>query len=91
MAIISDTINIPAAGTRVQAAHKANVKAILLRARTANTNNVYIGGALVSSASGLALAPGESVQLHLADAISTSQFWVDADTNANKVDFLGSE
>jgi hypothetical protein len=62
-----------------------------LRARTANTDNIYVGGSLVSSTSGLALAPGESVQLQLADPISTSQFWADADTNANKVDFLGSE
>jgi len=91
MAILSDTLNVPTAGTRVQASHKGNVKAILLRARTANTNNIYIGGSLVSSTSGLALAPGESIQLHLTDPISTSQFWADADTNANKVDFLGTE
>lgn len=91
MAIISDTVNVPAAGTRVQAAHKGNVRAILLRARTANVANIYIGGSLVSSTSGMALAPGESVHLNLTDAISTSQFWVDADTNANKVDFLGAE
>jgi len=91
MAIISDTVNVPTAGTRVQAAHKGNVKAILLRARTANVNNIYVGGSAVAAASGLALAPGESVQLTLTEAISTSQFWADADTNANKVDLLGSD
>lgn len=91
MAIIADTISIATAGTRVQAAHKGNVRYMVFRARTDNTNNVYIGGALVSSTAGLALAPGDSLILDFNNPISTSQFWADADTNANKIDLIGYE
>lgn len=91
MAIIADTINIATAGTRVQAAHKGNIRSIVFRARTDNTNNVYIGGTLVSSTAGLALAPGDSLTLGFKDPISTAQFWADADASANKVDFIGYE
>jgi len=91
MAIISDTVNVPTAGTRVQAAHKGNVKSILFKARDANTGYVYLGGSGVSSTAGLTLAPGADITVHFPDAISTAQFWVDADTNANKVDYLGTE
>jgi hypothetical protein len=90
MAIISGTLNVPAAGTRVQAAHDGNVRSILFKARQANTGAFYVGGSGVSSTSGMTLAPGESFQISgLLDGISTSQFWGDAETNANKVDYVG--
>jgi hypothetical protein len=91
MAIISGTLNVPTAGTRVQAAHDGNVKAILFKARQANTGAFYLGGSGVSSTSGMTLAPGEAIQLILPNAISTAQFWGDAETNANKVDYIGTD
>jgi hypothetical protein len=92
MAIISGTLNVPTAGTRVQAAHDGNVKTVLFKARQANTGAFYLGGSGVSSTSGMTLAPGESLQLSgLPNGISTSQFWGDAETNANKVDYLGTD
>jgi len=91
MAIISGTINVATAGTRVQAAHKGTIRTVLFKARAANTGKVYLGGSDVSSSAGMALAPGEAIPVNLKDPISTAQFWADADTNNDKVDFLGTE
>ena len=88
--IISATIKIAAAGTRVQAAHKGNFKTAVFKARSDNTGDVYLGADDVSSADGMTLIPGESIQLQLADGVSTSQFWADAVNNNDQVDFIGS-
>ena len=79
-----------AAGTRVQAAHKGNFQTAAFKARSDNTGDVYLGGDDVSSTDGMTLTPGESVQLQLANPVSTSQFWADAANNNDQVDFIGS-
>ena len=45
----------------------------------------------VTAADGMSLVPGESIQLELANAISTSQFWADAANNDDQSDFIGNE
>ncbi len=87
---ISGTIKVTAAGTRVQAANKGNVRAVIFKARHGNAGDCYIGGSDVSSADGMVLAPGEAIHLQVNDAIATSQFWADAVNNNDQVDFLGS-
>ena len=88
--VISGTIKVTAAGTRVQAAHKGNVKTAVFKARSDNTGDVYLGGDDVSSTDGMTLTPGESIQLQLANPVSTSQLWADAANNDDQVDFVGS-
>ena len=88
---VSGTITVAAAGTRVQAAHKGNVRSLVLKARQANTGEVCVGGSDVSSSDGFTLAPGEAVQLSFRFAISTAQIWADSLTNGDKIDFLGLE
>ena len=88
--VISGTIKVIAAGTRVQAAHKGNVVAATFKARSDNTGDVYLGGDDVSSTGGMTLTPGESIQLQLTNPVSTSQFWADAANNNDQVDFIGS-
>ena len=88
---VSGTIKVTAAGTRVQAANKGNARSLVFKARHNNVGDVYIGGSDVSSTAGMTLAPGESLALQITDAISTSQFWADAATNNDQVDFLGLE
>ena len=90
MSLISGTITVTSAGTRVQAAHKANVRTVVFKARPGNTGDTYIGGSDVSATDGMTLAPGESVELSSPDAISTSQYFADAANNGDQVDFLGS-
>tara|TARA_B100000315_G_scaffold259169_1_gene313979 strand:+ start:1564 stop:1836 length:273 start_codon:yes stop_codon:yes gene_type:complete len=88
--VISGTIKVTAAGTRVQAAHKGNVKTAVFKARSDNTGDVYFGGNDVASTAGMTLTPGESIQLQLSNPVSTSQFWADAANNNDQVDFVGS-
>ena len=87
---VSGTMKVTSSGTRVQAAHKGNVKTVVFKARSDNTGDVYIGGDDVSSADGMTLTPGESIQLQPADPVSTAQFWADAANNNDQVDFIGS-
>ena len=87
---VSGTIKVTAAGTRVQASHKANVRTVVFKARADNTGDVYLGGSDVSSTDGMTLTPGESIQLQLADPVSTARFWADAANNNDQVDFIGS-
>lgn len=69
---ISGTISVTAAGTSVQAANKGNARSLVFKARNNNTGTCYLGGSDVSSTDGMSLVPGESIQLELANAISTS-------------------
>lgn len=88
---ISGTIKVTAAGTSVQAASKGNARSMVFKARNDNTGTCYLGGSDVSAIDGMSLVPGESIQLELADAISTSQFWADAANNNDQIDFIGNE
>ena len=88
--VISGTVKVTAAGTRVQAAHKGNIRTAVFKARADNTGDVYLGGDDVSSTDGMTLTPGESMQLQLANGVSTSQFWADAANNNDQVDYIGS-
>ena len=87
---VSGTIKVITAGTRVQASHKGNFKTAVFKARSDNTGDVYLGGSDVSSTDGMTLTPGESIQLQLANPVSTAQFWADAANNNDQVDFIGS-
>ena len=52
---------------------------------------VIWGGSDFSASDGMSLVPGKSIQLELANAISTSQFWADAANNDDQIDFIGNE
>ncbi len=63
-----------------------------IRAKSGNTNNVYLGGALVSSTVyDVRLAPGESFTAGMGETIGNSvdlsTYWGDVDTNANGVEY----
>ena len=88
--VISGTIKITSAGTRVQATHKGNFRTAVFKARSDNTGDVYLGGDDVSSIDGMTLTPGESIQLQPANGVSTAQFWADAANNNDQVDYIGS-
>ena len=40
---VSGTIKVTAAGTRVQAAHKGNIRSAVFKARADNAGDVYLG------------------------------------------------
>ena len=89
MAFVSGTITISSAGTPQRAAHKGNVRVIMFKARPANAANIYVGGPDVAAADGMVLEPDDAVTLEFPEPISTSQFYADADTSADAVDFIG--
>ena len=90
MAVVSGTIKVTSAGTRVAASHKGNVSTVVFKARSDNTGDVYIGGDDVSSTDGMTLTPGESITLESRNAISTAQYFADAANNNDQVDYIGS-
>ena len=57
---ISCTMKVTSAGTRVQAAHRGNVRAVVFKARAGNTGDVYLAGNDVSATAGMTLSPGEA-------------------------------
>ena len=88
--VISGTIKVTSAGTRVQATHKGNFRTAVFKARSDNSGVIYLGGDDVSASAGMTLTPGESIQLQLANPASSAQFWADAAINNDQVDFMGS-
>ena len=88
--VVSGTIAVASAGTRVQATHMGNFKTAVFKVRSNNTGDIYLGGGDVSSSAGMTLTPGESIQFQLANPASTAQFWADAANNNDQVDFIGS-
>ena len=88
--VISGTIKVTSAGTRVQATHKGNFKTVVFKARSDNTGDMYLGADDVSSTDGMTLTPGESITFQLVNPASTAQFWADAASNNDQVDFIGS-
>ena len=88
---VSGTIKVTAAGTSVQVANKGNARSMVFKARNDNTGTCYLGGSDVSATDGMSSVPGESIQLELANAISTFQFWADAANKYDQIDFIGNE
>ena len=87
--MIVDTIDVAAAGTRVQSGKKGSIKSLLARARSANTGTIYIGDSVVSSSAGLALEPGEAITIHFNGYGKMQDFYADADTSGDDVDLIG--
>jgi len=96
--IVSDSIDVPNATTRVQiSTSPARVLSIIFKARSGNTGGVYVGDVSVAAAVGLELLPGEEISIPISDSVQEtgkphtvplSDFYVDAATNGNDVDFL---
>ena len=92
------TVNVPTAGTRVQldvgGGLNAVDKILWLRAkgRPNNTGTAYVGISDVSATNGYSLENNDDVGLTLdfrglGGRIQASDVWVDAATNADKVEF----
>ena len=90
--VISDSTDVPTAGTRVQINNTARKCLwITFKGRSTNTGAVYVGGPLVAAADGYALLPSETQVVPLRDvggSCPMSDFWVDAATSGNDVDWI---
>ena len=89
------TTTVTTAGTEVQVAAAdtgLRVRAVLFKARAANTGLIYVGGDnTVSSTSGFTLSAGESVSLDFGPEKGSepaTSFWVDSSVNGERVDSI---
>lgn len=76
---------VSTAGTAVQVATTTTIQAIVIRANTGNTGNIFVGDATVDSSTGLVLAPGEAVAFDIDDPATV---YVDAATNGDGFSYL---
>ena len=94
MRFVGTTIDIPAAGTRVQLSSNADFAAgdrILWISFKARLDMIYVGGSAVASTRGFELAAADDPLIYdfrpgPNGSITADQFWVDADTNGDDVD-----
>lgn len=79
-------VTVTTAGTRVQFAANT-AKSIVVKAASANTGIIYVGGSGVTSANGFPLAAGDTVSL---DINNTNVVWVDASINAQSCNWMSN-
>lgn len=76
--------NVTTAGTRVTLASTTACKSVVVMAKLTNTGKIYVGGATVSSTSGIELAAGETISLDVSDLASVQ---IDSSVNGEGVKF----
>lgn len=80
-------ITVTTSGTEVQGSSVALTQGVTLRALTANTGLIVVGGdASITTSNGYQLAPGESV---FVPCSNLNQVWVDAVTNGEGLSYVG--
>ncbi len=87
--MITGTINVVTPGTAVVCPKAGTVSQILWIARAANADTIYLGSSDVSSTDGISLEPGQAITIPFARYGSLKDWYADADTAADKVDFYG--
>jgi hypothetical protein len=95
----SGQTNITTAGTRQSVTGNTDislsrVKAVVIRAHSANTGRIYVGAAgLVSNTVGYILDPGEALSLSCIEETGTfidlNNIWVDTETSGNDISYFG--
>lgn len=86
-------VNVATAGTRVQLTSSDTIfSSIIIQAKSANTGIIYVGDSSVSSANGLELSAGESLEISgdlrnegQTDELVMSDLWIDASVNGEGV------
>ena len=76
---------VTTAGTQVVLGADTACRSVHIKAKTGNTNNVYIGTSNVSSALNMkVLAAGELLEIAVKNV---TELWIDVDTNGEGVDY----
>ena len=88
-AIISGQKSVTTAGTAVAlSSNTSTIKAVMIKANSGNTNNIYVGNdgaGDVSSSNGYILAAGEEIIVY---CDSLTEIYLDADTNGEGVSYI---
>lgn len=83
--IVAAAKDVTTAGTAEALASTQLCLAVTVRAKSANTGNVYVGGSAVDSTDGFPLAAGEAITLFVQDL---ADVYLDVDTNGEGVVYL---
>lgn len=76
--------NVTTAGTAVQLPSNA-CGSVVIKAKTTNTGNIFVGPSAVTSANGLILSPGESISM---DITNTNLIYLNSAVNGEGVSYL---
>ncbi len=85
--VISSEAIVTTAGTAVALSGSRRVKSVTIRAKAANTGQIYVGGSNVDSTVNDGLDASESVTFETVGWMELSDIYIDADTNGEGVDF----
>lgn len=95
MTITNSVVNVTTAGTAVPlASSETLVNKVIIEAKAANTNNIYLGGSSVSATNGITLDAAQVRELEggsidgNTDMIDLSTVYIDADTNGEGVKIM---
>ena len=80
----STQATVTTAGTELQLADHSCIS-VTIKAKAANTGNIFVGGSDVSSATGLILAAGEAISL---DITNTNLVYIDSATDGDGVSYI---
>jgi hypothetical protein len=83
--VISGQVNVTTAGTAVALGTTNDIISVVIKAKSSNTGNIYVGGSNVSSSNGLILSAGDAVSL---DINNLSSVYIDSDVNGEGVSYL---
>lgn len=88
----SSVVTVTTAGTAVQLSSEARpIPSIVIQGDLTNTGNIHLGDSTVTSSTGLAIGPGETVEITGSEVGSAtaelilSDLYIDADVNGEGV------
>ena len=85
--ILSGEATVTTAGTAVALSASKRVKSITIRAKAANTGQIYVGGRSVDNTVNDGLDATESVTFETVEWMDMADLFVDADVSGEGVDY----
>lgn len=82
---VSGQKNVTTAGTAVALGVSTAIQSITIKAKRANTGDIYVGDSTVTSTNGLVLTRGEAVSF---DMDNLADIFIDSSVNGEGVSFL---
>ena len=77
------TVSTP--GTRVALGEATDIISIVVKAKSTNVGNIYIGGSDVTSSNGFILEPGDAISF---DITGLASIYIDADNAGDGVSYF---
>jgi len=82
--LVGGTKDVTAHGTAEALGTTTTIKSIYIKANSANTQNIYVGGATVDSSNGITLGANDSLSIDISDLVTV---YIDSDVDGEGVGF----